>query len=209
MKILEVKEIKLEWRDIDARVNHPLPTQIRSTHLPHVTGILQHIAIQTGQLSDEDRADEMPLRVAVGMGWEWFAAGLYPDMQWQPGELERDGVVGSPDGFSLINLPGSPLIGPVVPIVEEFKYTAKSMRVKGGKPDQLKDIRREWMWMAQAQSYCIMHPAEIKHVRFHVNWSCGSYVYPLQERYMRYLIEFSEEELRANWSMILSHREAV
>lgn len=204
MKVLEIREIKLEWRDIDRRINHPLPHQVRSTSLPHVTGILQSIAITTGQLSAEDRADEMPLRVAVGMGWEWFAAGLYPEMEWQPGELELDGVVGSPDGFNLI----SDVTGIHFPIIEEFKYTAKSMRVKGGRPDQLKDIRREWMWMAQGMSYAHMHPAVINHVRFHINWSCGNYTYPLQERYFSYLVEFSDEELRANWRMLKDHKGA-
>jgi hypothetical protein len=46
----------------------------------------------------------------------------------------------------------------------------------------------------------------LKYGRFHINWSCGNYTYPLTPRYMRYLVEFEEKELRGNWAMLVAAR---
>lgn len=201
MRVLEQTEITLSWLDADKLHPHPYPTHKRSAGV-HLTDILRYIAIQTNQLTDADRDDEMPLRVFLGMAWEQMAARLYPEMIWQPMELERDGIAGSMDGLSLLEPSGE-----LEQVVEEFKYTAKSMRVPGGKADQHKDIRTEVLWMWQVMGYLAMLPGEPTLARLHVCWSRGAYVYPLRESYIRYLIRFERAEIENTWRMVLNHKE--
>jgi hypothetical protein len=204
MQLLEQTEIKLEWFDLNKLHEHPYPKHKRSKGL-HLSDILRKIAIKNNVLKDEDRADEVPLRVFIGMAWEQACVRLYPEIRWQPEELTRDGVAGSPDGFSYNILHGTALLGDEG-IIEEFKFTAKSLRKKGSTPDDLKDIRDEWLWMQQVMGYCNMHPGRLTLARLHVCWECGNYVYPLQERYIRYLIRFEPRELEGNWKMVVKNR---
>lgn len=162
--------------------------------------------------TEEDRKDDMPLRVLLGLAFEESAARLYPKMHWQPGQIEWDGVIGSPDGISPI-----PFSDPQTHYIDEFKYTGKSQRVKGAKTQangtvadkDLKDIRGEWLWMQQGMSYLnLLRLANVKYrkirlARFHICWKYGPYApFPYEERYMRYLVEFSDAELRGNWAML-------
>lgn len=206
MQVLEQTEIKLEWKDSLRLYEHPYPTYKRSKGI-HVTDVLRYIAIKTNLLTDEDRNDDMPLRVFLGMAWEQMCVRLYDpnEIKWQPGELERDGIMGSPDGFSMDWHPTIDI--PTDMCIEEFKYTAKSLRKKGGEPDQLKDITREWLWMNQVMAYCNM--AGLNMARLHVCWACGNYVYPLTERYVRYLIRFEPRELEGNWKMITKYAKGM
>jgi hypothetical protein len=222
MKLLEQVEVKLDWLDANNLHEHPVPKHKRSTNKIHVSEILRYIAVESKKLSDSDRDDEMPVCVLLGMGWEQACAKLYPNMFWQPGEVERDGIAGSPDGLSLneqkiiLKEPRRAIdctaadIGD--PIIEEFKYTKKSMRKPGGTPDEMKDICGEWLWMAQTLAYCKMHEDQPRLVRFHVLWSRGNYDYKSKgnvERYVRYLIRVENREVDANWNMILNHKDKV
>ena len=205
MRVIEKVEIKLEWKDIDSRVVHPRPTYKRSTgkKVKHVMEILRHVAVNNGRLRDEDRIDEMPLVVGLGMAFEEWCAGLYPNMHLQPGEVKREGVAGNPDGFDSI------FIGD---LVDEFKFTYKSLRKR-------QDIRDEWMWMQQVMAYINIIDQEKyvfggevfrpSHGRFHICWANGDYTYPLQPRYIRYLVEFGRMELEENWNMMTKYAKEV
>jgi hypothetical protein len=210
MKLLEQTEIKLEWFDLNKLHPHPYPQHKRSKGL-HLTDILRKIAIRNNMLTEEDRTDEAPLRVFLGMCWEAGCVRLYPDMKWQPGEVSRDGVAGSPDGESTLTLAsghdqagGGDIYRELA--VEEFKYTAKSIRKKGGKPDELKDIGGEWLWMMQVKGYLAMHPSRPTLARLHVCWARGNYQWPMEERYVRYLIRFTQEEIEGCWAMVKKNR---
>lgn len=209
MDILEQTEIQLEWPDTNKLCVHPYPTHKRSGGI-HLSDILRKIAVSTGQLKDEDRDDEMPIRVFLGLAWEQMAARLYPNMIWQPSEVKRDGIAGSPDGYTykggLIEEPDGTRHQDGELIIDEFKYTGKSLRVKGGTPDQLKDIRGEWLWMHQGMGYCNMHEYRPDKVRYHVCWAMGNYTFPIKERYIRYLIQFSPNELEGNWKMVVKNK---
>lgn len=221
MKLLEQVEINLNWADANL-VAHPTPEYKRSTGV-HLMQVLRHVAVSTGQLVVGDEVDDdMPLRVLLGMGWEWAAARLYPDMWWQPGELCRDGVYGTPDGISDLNPKEvTEASGWALRCVDEFKYTRKSLRTKGGKPDQWKDITREWLWMQQCMGYANMvnhvmgETGSCWHARLHVLWACGNYDWAdrvgggARERYVRYLVQFSEGELESNWRMVMANKGAV
>ena len=208
MKLLEQTEIKLEWFDLNKLHPHPYPQHKRSKGL-HLTDVLRKIAIKNGILTEEDRTDEAPLRVFLGMAWEQMCVRLYPEMRWQPGEVSRDGVAGSPDGYSPLTINST---SPHIPqtredCIDEFKYTAKSIRKKGGQPDELKDIGGEWLWMMQIKGYLAAHPAHPTLARLHVCWARGNYTYPyMTERYVRYLIRFTTEEIEGCWEMVKKNR---
>lgn len=196
MEILEQTEIVLEWPDTNKLCVHPYPTHKRSKGI-HLSDILRKIAISTGQLRDEDRDDEMPLRVFLGICWEMGCVRLYPDVIWQPGEIKRSGIIGSPDGYGTYNDELT---------IEEWKFTAKSLRQKGADKDTCKDIGQEWLWMMQVKGYCWLHPDQPRLVRLHVCWVCGNYVYPLTEKYIRYLIRFTDNEVEGVGQMITKNK---
>lgn len=205
MKVLDVTEVKLEWSDLRTMTRHPEPEPSRSAGV-HVSGVLKYVAKELAMFTAEDQDDEMPLRILLGLAFEEMAARLYPEMHWQPGEISRDGVIGSPDGLSYL-----PEYGFMC--VDEFKFTGKSQRVKGGKDGELKDIRSEWLWMQQCQSYLNLyrgHGVEMRHARLHICWKYGVYgEWPLTERYYRYLVEYEEAELDRNWAMMIKYKGAV
>src|SRR5262249_296650 len=142
------------------------------------TQILRDIAVESGKFTEEDRGDIMPLRMLVGMGSEAILAQLYPDMDWQPEVMAHEGIEGHCDGLSVLELAHPDLPQPFYSD-DEFKYTAKSLREKGKKADQYKDIRTEWMWMRQGMGYCKLWSVKlgvpVRHCRYHIMWAMGAY----------------------------------
>lgn len=197
MKVLDVTEVRLEWSDLSAMTHHPEPQPHRSPGV-HVSGVLRYVAKELAMWGKEDADDEMPLRILLGLGFEQQASRLYEGMTWQPGEVERDGIIGSPDGISLID---DELV------IEEFKYSGKSLRVKGGKEGEYKNILTEWMWIQQISSYCALHDGQPRLGRLHVCWKYGAYSYPLIERYFRYLIGLTDEDVERTWMMLQKYKE--
>lgn len=193
MKILEQEEIKLDWVDLNKLVYHPFPDQHRTKGI-HVTDILRKIAIDTKQLTLRDLDDEFaPIRVFLGVCWEMGCVRLYKDIEWQPGEVVRDGIIGSPDGVSVIK-------GELC--IEEFKYTNKSIRVPGGDKNSLRDIVKEWLWRNQILAYMALHPDQPRLARWHVCWAMGNYTFPYEERYVRYLVRAEDREVEGCWAML-------
>ena len=204
MKVLSQVEVRLEWSDLDAMVFHERTNGARSEGV-HVSAILKHIALKMNMFKEEDKQDEFPLRMLLGMGFEEQAARLYEDVWWQPGEYalfegEEGGTVyGWPDGIS-----EDPNVDDTW-MIHEFKYTGKSLRGR-------EDIRCEWLWMQQAMSYANMlkqRGYNCSLAMFHICWKYGDYKYPLTERYVRYLVEFEEKELEGNLKMLRAHRGEV
>lgn len=179
----------------------------------HLSGILRYIAISskilkgidpvTGKwIGDEDAdlmEEDMPLRMALGMAWEEWVACLYPSMRWQPGELSLNGIAGSPDGLSLSDLTSLPFLPEWTAIIEEFKCTWKSCR-HGILAQKL------WIW----QGGCYAHMYGCKYVRFNILWVNGDYERrgPGGPIYKRYLVEYSDLDLKNLWDMILLNKNA-
>lgn len=196
MKILESKQVAVEWDDLDEWRRQPDPDEHERSSGVHVSGILKAVALdlnllQNKQVDTED-LDEFPLRMMLGLAWEHYMAGFYPGMHWQPGELERDRIFGSPDGESWLDEYEDLCI-------DEFKFTYKSIRRR--------NLLNEWMWIHQVRAYCAMHPARPTLGRFHVCWSCGDYSYPHVPVYGRYVVQFTAEEVESTWTMMQSNRE--
>lgn len=202
-KVLDITELKLEWKDTDNLTVHPRKKHNRSSGV-HVSGVLEAIAVELGLLTPDDRVDLMPLVVLLGLAFEDKAAELYPDLIYHPGELKRQGIIGSPDGISQYAKLGIPIpmradfLGGIV--IEEFKFTYKSSRQRNDA------IINEWLWMNQLMAYLNMDNGTCGIVRLHVCWANGDYKYPLQPKYIRYTIRFEPIELRNNWIMIQNNK---
>lgn len=204
MKVLDVTEVKLEWVDIQGLNQQPWqPYEVPPDHIG-CTAIIRTIAIKLGKFTKDDKADEVGIRVLVGMGWEAMCVQLYKDILWQPPVQTLNGICTHADGYGTIVIPDP------TPVVDEWKYTAKSIRVPGGKENELKDIRDEWMWNCQMMANIRTHPLypDVRHGRFHVCWAMNNYTkYTLDEKYYRYLVEYEHQEIERNWTMLENHRD--
>ena len=130
---------------------------------------------------DQVRLDT--LRMALGVAWERWAAGLYPEMVWQPGEFTRDGITGSPDGIS-------EYCG--MPVIDEFKFTFKSSN-----PEK-RPILRETLWMWQISGYLAITGSTL--ARLHTLYVNGDYRHPYTPIYRLYTLELKEEERERLWT---------
>lgn len=206
MKVLDITQVSLDRLDFSTMTQHPWQEYEMVDGYVGVSTIIRKLAIACGQLTIQERdEDEMPLRMLVGMGWEAMAAQLYPGMRWQPPALKVKGVslIGHPDGYSVDVEWGE--------LVEEFKYTALSIRRKGGKPDEYKNILDKWMWMSQLMTYIKMRQLVKKSKgvrgRLHICYAMGNYTkFTLDEVYMRYVVEYTQDELDKNWNMIVNNK---
>lgn len=191
MRLIQETELKIEWRDVLGRAyKEKLGSETRSSGV-HLSGIIQY-CLDLGHREDED-PDEMPLCMAVGLAWESWSVGLFPNVVWQPGEEELDGVYGTPDGLSALDIEGSTEI-----VVEEWKCSWKSKHTHG-------DILQERIWIWQLQGLCVL--TGLRHARIHVLFLNGNYR-PPKPCYMTYLIEFTQAELDKFWSnIVLANRD--
>jgi hypothetical protein len=157
----------------------------------HLSGVIRYVLTTAGLLTPEDADEFMPLRMAVGMAWEAFVVGLWPDLIWQPGECAKDGVIGSPDGVT-----GDCL--------EEFKATWKSRLERGeykGHVPPPRKICEQRAWMLQVGGYC--HMMGLTKARLHVLWVMGDYR-GSGPQYCTYVVQFGQDELERMWkNMIL------
>ncbi len=184
--LLEEKEIILEWTDLDKRVSKTKAARGPRSSGIHLSGIIRPTLEIAGYLDIYDQSEDMPLVVMLGMFFEEGIVTLYPDMIWQPGEVVKDGIVGSPDGLT----EGPPLQ------LEEFKFTTKSQYTRQGEL-----ILQEKLWMWQLSGYC--HMMGITQARLHVFWSRGNYREKWFPVYYTYTISFTEAELDKFWRNVI------
>jgi len=150
--------------------------------------------------------------MVVGMAMENWMVGLMHeaggDFCWQPGEWERDGVFGTPDGISTYSVvadpfgpfddPPTPVTRVDVPMVEEFKATWKSQRTHG-------DVLKQKMWIWQLAGNCRAMGATVG--MLHVFWVNGDYR-PPTPKYCRYVVEFEQRELDEFWrNVVVANRD--
>ena len=193
-KLLAVNEIKLAWEDIANRKPRKLTKPPKRSTGVHLSGVIQYCL---GLDKDKD-PDEMPLCMAVGMAWEEWMVGLWPEMIWQPGEMCKDGVYMTPDGKSKL-----PIDGVKRRVIEECKATWMSRRTHGV------DITQETKFMWQLAGNC--NGDKCNHARLHVLWVCGDYKSgPPIPSYCTYLLEFSDQELEKFWNgVVLKNKDCV
>lgn len=191
--LISENEIRLEWPDVNewGLRTHKIHKRSKGVHL---SGVIKYVLTTSGLLAaDEEEqasAGDVPslalsarlLRMFVGMCWEAGVVGLWPEIDWQPGQVALDGVTGSPDGITRSTK-----------TLEEFKATWKSSHTRP-------DITKEKLWMWQLMGYCKM--LGLLRARLHVLWLNGSYR-PPSPRYVTYLIEFTQAELDKFWANVI------
>jgi hypothetical protein len=204
--ILEEIEVCLDVGDL--KIRSPIDREIaltgrikeaERTKGMHLSGILRFVAGQAGLMKivadmDEER---LPLKMALGIAFEEFAASLYPSMHWQPGEVIREGVAMTCDGISPMDLSlGERSYHGDQPCVEEFKLTWK--KVQTG--DEL--LRESWYWCQQGRGYCWGYGANL--VRYHICFVNGNYRNsgPV---YKRYLVRYPPPDVESTRLMVLKH----
>lgn len=201
MKIHYEREIRLT-HDIMRR-RRPLPKlDAPRTKGVHVSAINQRLGIASKKLTDSESESfpfermtdtHYPLMMALGVGWEEFRASCYADDQliWQPGELCRDDILGTPDGTltdeELFDKHGSA-------ITWECKRTTKKITT----------IADHWMYQKQGMSYAAMGAPRF--VLYEILYVCGNYNRPYQPAAVSSLVEFSEAECEKWWSIVLREK---
>jgi hypothetical protein len=98
----------------------------------------------------------------------------------RPGELELDGVYGSPDAVDCDDA-----------CLMEFKVTWKSSN---------RAIESFFKYMLQVKAYC--HMLGLTKCRLYVFFVCGNWKPPIPQ-FKAWEIEFSAHELKDNWRMLV------
>jgi len=138
----------------------------------------------------------------VGLAWESWYGPQVPEINFHGiGELSKRGIIGTPDGLKI--KPATRAL-----VIPEIKFTFKSSR--DDREDPQERIRKEYPWTAQIASYCALAttgPVEVDNQNLvtdgelHVFWANGNYKGSGPQLRV-YEIEFSREEIVANWRVI-------
>ena len=156
-------------------------SQPRSVGL-HVSSIIRHIMVTSGLAKDSNFTDEdLEYFAVVGRLWERvLAETMLPEPRYiRPGEIEVDGIIGSPDGIDTED-----------PAVIEIKVTWLSSN---------RAIESFFKYMLQIKSYAYM--LGLTKVKLYVFYVCGNYRPPVPQ-FKAWEITFTEAELRTNWHVM-------
>jgi len=157
----------------------------RSTGKPHVTGLIRMMEVGIQETSGKELSDATRMQFEKGWLWEATLSMAFGEKAaYRPGEIELDGIVGSPDGMSIDDRGEC--------FVEEYKCTAYSSD---------KPITEHWRWMAQVKAYCKMVGAtkcvfRVLHLSFVP-------VYKVWE------LVFSQRELDENWEALVNQAKVM
>ena len=159
---------------------------------PHLTSIIRHIRDKAGFGYGDGPGWDRDTTMEVGFLWEDVLDAAFKDrMAIRPGEVELDGVVGSPDGI------GEDPEGVEHAVLEELKCTWRSSR---------RSPTEDWSWMVQIKSYCKMIGTTVTIMR--VLYLMGDYK-GSGPQYKVFRIEFTQDELDQNWAMIVANAGAI
>lgn len=205
MEVIEHSIITLTADDLRRRTLLDR-TKMNASRSPgvHLSGVLKYLAYSPGgaladgkaQSQPCDYEEEYPTIMACGVMWEEFAVSLYKGIEWQPGERERDGIFGTPDGISWDQevLPKNAKHSIHIDLLDEFKFTTKGIR----SPEQV------WWWQRQALGFCAL--TGLNYIRWHVNWAHGDYKKMRWPTYTRTLVRFEDAEIEGFWQVILKNK---
>jgi hypothetical protein len=162
------------------------PHPPRSTGF-HVSALIKAILVglEPGRFGGEMDWTRIEIGFAVERAIEqaWQARRI--DV-WRPGEIEKDGIAGSPDGVTF-DAEG--------PVVDEIKCTWMSSK---GCPED----KKFWHWLVQIKAYC--HLLDTTRARLHVFFVNGDYASHRDPQYRSWDLGFHEGEIAENWSMLVN-----
>ena len=212
-----VREVRCDF-SLDHRASPRTPGQ-------HVSEVIRDIALKMGVLKQDDKEElDWTLaryrlacgdpagvstlfptaisRVALGLAWEQWVGEQWEQINFHSiGELEKDGLIGTPDGLEFW-LPFPPGEARGHGAIHEIKLTWKSSRSDREKPQER--LAQEFLWLAQTKAYCEMASQPgfpVLQAMLHVYWVNGNYRGSGPEP-RSYELRFTEEELRKNWYLI-------
>lgn len=157
----------------------------------HLSEITKYLAI-VGKLAKEYEEEfELNWLMCTGLAWEDWMMRYVPNAIHQPGELERDGILATPDGWTRRV---EWVDGETVNVVEECKATW--MSAKGF------DIRKAWEWWVRVGCYCELMGTT--YGRFWVKFVNGGYEWFRGGKAVVrcYWVEFEEGETARLWAMV-------
>lgn len=161
----------------------------------HLSDIAKYIDFKMKFTKMNTQARKWNLMAAAEMGFLWedvLSLMLGKRYAMRIGEIEKDGIVCSPDGVSPIDPYGYESL-----VNEEYKATWKSIN----KPPE-----DNWYWMTQFKSYDYVLGVNVTILRvLYINGDYkGSGPLPAKFR-----LQYSERELVENWQMICNARDEM
>ncbi len=197
----------------------------------HVSSIIRCIATEAGILKPEwveelslievkgssqawwDRLDEVAkIRISLGLAWEEFYIPTLTHVVDHPGEMQTDGIFMTHDGESLDVVLTERGVQQQILAVHEVKCTFKSMnQIAGVEFDYAAgsysyDLSGQWMWLSQMKSYC--RGLHTLRAYLHVLFLCGDYSFPISPRLLCFQVDFTQDEIDDNWSLLTAYRDA-
>ena len=162
----------------------------------HVSYVIRDLCTNLGHYEATDGPNPNPSLMELGSTFEDVVAeGLAnrfarsnPDKFVRPGELERDGLIGTPD---LMDFDDWAMI--------EVKLTKMSAR-HGIESDKF------WKYWVQLKAYC--HMIGCSTGRLHIGFINGDYR-GLEVDYQVWEEEFTPNELIANWRMLVNQHKII
>ncbi len=190
--LISETDVYLERVDLFQRVglsrqisNGRIVPPVRTPGL-HLSGLLRYCAVKSHITTyiEQVKEESLPLRWAMGQAWEEFAASLYPNMIYQPGEVTEP-IIMTCDGIAAEDQV----------VIMEFKFN----RAKKYKGQDL--MNKKWLWMQQGLGYCLGYGTE--YVEWHV---LSAFEFP-DPSYCKYLVKFDQKELDAMAKMIAVNKD--
>lgn len=166
----------------------------------HLTDIIKSIQAELGWDYKGKGFEDMQLTMDLGFTWEEVLSKAHADRRCmvRPGEVEKDGIIGSPDGVGpnpgLKDDEGNILVEPSNEVILfEHKLTWKSIKTP---------ITDNWYYMTQGKAYCAMTGFSV--CFWEAVYLMGNYKGsgPL---YRKCWVRFTEDEIKHNWEMIVNH----
>jgi len=169
---------------LDRKISLAGSGQERSAGL-HVTDVIRECAKLAGIQPQYPKKIGSGNWAEVGFVWEDVVSKVWADRQLSmhlPGEVECDGIIGSPDGLE--TRPDGSVV-----LVECKAKWKKAF-----------DPTTDWYWMTQVKSYCWM--VGVDRCVMLILWVCGNWN-PPEPFAEEWELIFDEDELRKNWEMIV------
>ena len=179
---MKVTELTVDVADL-AQISQE-QFQPRSAGL-HVSQIIRHIVTTSGLAEVNDfTEDDLNMFAIIGRLWEeMLARTLFKPPRYQrPGEIECDGIFGSPDAVDTDDC-----------CLMEFKVTWKSSN---------RAIESFFKYMLQVKAYC--HMLGLTKVRLYVFYVAGNWRPPIPQL-KAWELEFAPHELKDNWRMLVQN----
>lgn len=189
----------MELTIVDEKFVPLSPDEPRSNdNRAHLTSIARYIRDKAG-LGYRETGWDRDVTMEVGFMWEDVLTRVFKDRMAKirhsfiirPGEIELDGIVGTPDGL------GPDPLGIQHLVLEEYKATWRSTN---------KSPADNWDYMVQTKGYCKMTGTTVVVMRIlHI---VGDYR-GSGPQYRVARIEYTQDEIDQNWAMLQASKDKV